>query len=74
MGVLIVMLTSTLQQALLGGFFGLFLLLFPPGSTLPIESMPSSLQVGAEVSRSRQYVENRERPVLERSRDCGTLA
>lgn len=57
MGVFIATLTSTLQQALLGSFFGLFPLLFLSGSTSPIESMPWWLQMGAEVSPIRHYLE-----------------
>ena len=57
MGVFIATLTSTLQQALLGSFFGLFPLLFLSGSTSPIESMPPWLQAGAEVSPIRHYLE-----------------
>ena len=56
-GVFIATITSTLQQALLSSFFGLFPLLFLSGSIAPIESMPVGLQVGAEVSPIRHYIE-----------------
>lgn len=49
--------TSTFQQALLTSSFGLFPLLFLSGSLAPIESMPWWLQVGAEVSPMRHYIE-----------------
>ena len=56
-GVFIATITDTLQQALLCSFFGLFPLLFLSGSIAPIESMPAALQVGAEASPIRHYIE-----------------
>lgn len=56
-GVFIATITGTLQQALLLSFFGLFPLLFLSGSVAPIESMPSWLQIGAEASPIRHYIE-----------------
>ena len=56
-GVFIATITGTLQQALLLSFFGLFPLLFLSGSIAPIESMPSWLQIGAEASPIRHYIE-----------------
>ena len=49
-GIFIGSITSTLQQALLSSFFGLFPLLFLSGSVTPIESMPVWLQYGIEIS------------------------
>lgn len=57
LGVFVATITNTLQQALLTSFFGLFPLLFLSGSLAPIESMPWWLQVGAEVSPMRHYIE-----------------
>lgn len=56
-GVFIATITGTLQQALLCSFFGLFPLLFLSGSVAPIESMPGWLQIGAEASPIRHYIE-----------------
>ncbi len=56
-GIFIATITSTLQQALLTSFFGLFPLLFLSGSIAPVESMPSWLQIGAEASPIRHYIE-----------------
>ena len=56
-GVFVATVTSTLQQAMLTSFFGLFPLLFLSGSIAPIESMPSWLQIGAEASPLRHYLE-----------------
>lgn len=56
-GVFVATITSTLQQALLASFFGMFPLLFLSGSVTPIESMPAWLQLGAEVSPLRHYIE-----------------
>ena len=56
-GVFVATVTSTLQQALLASFFGLFPLLFLSGSIAPVESMPGWLQIGAEASPLRHEVE-----------------
>jgi ABC-2 type transport system permease protein len=56
-GMFVATVTSTLQQAMLTSFFGLFPLLFLSGSIAPIESMPSWLQIGAEASPLRHYLE-----------------
>lgn len=56
-GVFVATITSTLQQALLTSFFGLFPLLFRSGSIAPIESMPWWLQVASEASPFRHYIE-----------------
>jgi ABC-2 type transport system permease protein len=56
-GVFVAVITRTLQQAMLTAFFGLFPLLFLSGSVAPIESMPSWLQAGTEVSPLRHYLE-----------------
>lgn len=56
-GVFVAAITSTLQQAMLTAFFGLFPLLFLSGSVAPIESMPSWLQAGTEVSPLRHFLE-----------------
>lgn len=56
-GVFVATITNTLQQALLSSFFGLFPLLFLSGSIAPIESMPVGLQIGAEASPIRHYIE-----------------
>ena len=56
-GVFVAAITNTLQQALLSSFFGLFPLLFLSGSIAPIESMPAGLQIGAEASPIRHYIE-----------------
>ena len=55
-GVFVASVTSTLQQALLASFFGLFPLLFLSGSVTPIESMPAWLQVGAQASPLRHGI------------------
>ncbi|MDP3736351.1 MAG: ABC transporter permease [Hyphomonadaceae bacterium] len=55
-GVFVATVTSTLQQALLTSFFGLFPLLFLSGSVTPIESMPQWLQIGAEASPLRHGI------------------
>ncbi|HRD45152.1 MAG TPA: ABC transporter permease [Caulobacter sp.] len=56
-GVFVASVTSTLQQAMLLGFFGLFPLMFLSGTIAPIESMPPWLQAGSQVSPLRHYVE-----------------
>lgn len=55
-GVFVASITSTLQQAMLTSFFGLFPLLFLSGSVAPIESMPPWLQLGTEISPLRHYL------------------
>jgi ABC-2 type transport system permease protein len=57
-GVFVATVTSTLQQAMLASFFGLFPLLFLSGSVTPIESMPVWLQVATEVSPLRHFIES----------------
>lgn len=57
-GVFVATVTSTLQQAMLASFFGLFPLLFLSGSVTPIESMPGWLQLGTEVSPLRHFIES----------------
>lgn len=56
-GVFVASVSSTLQQAMLLGFFGLFPLMFLSGTIAPIESMPPWLQAVSEVSPLRHYVE-----------------
>ena len=56
-GMFVATVTSTLQQALLASFFGLFPLLFLSGSTTPIESMPKWLQSASEISPLRHHIE-----------------
>lgn len=48
---------QTLQQALLIAFFVLFPVLFLSGTIVPIESMPVGLQVLAELSPLRHYID-----------------
>ena len=55
-GIFIGAISSTLQQALLTSFFGLFPLLFLSGSVTPIESMPVWLQYGIEASPLRHSI------------------
>ena len=55
-GIFIGAVTSTLQQALLSSFFGLFPLLFLSGSVTPIESMPDWLQAVVQVSPLRHGI------------------
>lgn len=56
-GVFVATITNTLQQALLSSFFGMFPLLFLSGSVTSVESMPGWLQLGAEASPMRHYIE-----------------
>jgi ABC-2 type transport system permease protein len=56
-GVFVATITTTLQQAMLTSFFGLFPLLFLSGSVAPVESMPAWLQAGSEISPLRHYIE-----------------
>ncbi|MCW3837304.1 ABC transporter permease [Sphingomonas canadensis] len=56
-GIFIATISTTLQQALLTSFFGLFPLLFLSGGIAPIESMPYWLQVGIEISPLRHFIE-----------------
>ena len=56
-GVFVSSITSTLQQAMLVSFFGLFPLMFLSGTIAPIESMPSWLQAASQASPLRHYVE-----------------
>ncbi|HEY0647546.1 ABC transporter permease [Phenylobacterium sp.] len=56
-GMFVATLTSTLQQAMLASFFGLFPLLFLSGSVSPIESMPRWLQVASQASPLRHGIE-----------------
>ncbi len=56
-GVFVSSITSTLQQAMLVSFFGLFPLLFLSGTVAPVESMPGWLQVASLASPLRHYVE-----------------
>lgn len=57
LGVLIASVTSSLQQALLVSFFGLFPLMFLSGTMVPVESMPNALQVASLASPLRHYME-----------------
>jgi ABC-2 type transport system permease protein len=56
-GVFVSSFTSTLQQAMLVSFFGLFPLMFLSGTVAPIESMPGWLQAASQASPLRHYVE-----------------
>ena len=56
-GVFFSSITSTLQQAMLVSFFGLFPLMFLSGTVAPIESMPSWLQAASLGSPLRHYLE-----------------
>lgn len=56
-GIFIATITTTLQQALLTSFFGLFPLLFLSGGIAPIENMPYWLQVGIEASPLRHFID-----------------
>jgi ABC-2 type transport system permease protein len=56
-GVFVATVTSTLQQALLASFFGMFPLLFLSGSVTPIESMPAAIQIGAQASPLRHGIQ-----------------
>ncbi|WP_375269310.1 ABC transporter permease [Phenylobacterium sp.] len=57
LGVFVGIITSTLQQAMLLSFFGLFPLLFLSGTIAPIETMPAWLQAASQASPQRHYVE-----------------
>lgn len=57
LGVFIATIARTLQQALLLGFFGLFIILFLSGAMTPIESMPPALQNLSLLSPLRYYFE-----------------
>lgn len=57
-GIFVATITTTLQQAMLTSFFGLFPLLFLSGSVAPIESMPGWLQVGTQFSPLRHFIES----------------
>ena len=57
-GVFVATITTTLQQAMLTSFFGLFPLLFLSGSIAPIESMPAWLQLATEISPLRHFIES----------------
>ncbi len=56
-GILVAVIADTLQQALLMSFLVLFPLLFLSGTVVPLESMPSGLQVLAEASPLRHYMD-----------------
>jgi ABC-2 type transport system permease protein len=56
-GVFVATITTTLQQAMLTSFFGLFPLLFLSGSVAPVESMPIWLQAATQVSPLRHFIE-----------------
>ena len=56
-GMFVATISSTLQQALLISFFGLFPFLFLSGTVAPIESMPKWLQAISQVSPLRHYIE-----------------
>jgi ABC-2 type transport system permease protein len=56
-GMFVATISSTLQQALLISFFGLFPFLFLSGTIAPIESMPGWLQATSEVSPLKHYIE-----------------
>lgn len=56
-GVFFATITSTLQQAMLVSFFGLFPLLFLSGTIAPVESMPDWLQAISQASPLRHYVD-----------------
>lgn len=56
-GVLVASVCSTLQQALLLSFFGLFPIMFLSGTLAPITSMPPFLQAASVVSPLRYYMD-----------------
>jgi ABC-2 type transport system permease protein len=56
-GVLIAALSTTLQQALLLSFFGLFPIMFLSGTVVPVESMPAVLQTASLASPLRHYLD-----------------
>lgn len=56
-GVMIAVITRTLQQALLLSFFGLFPVMFMSGTLAPIESMPDALQIVSLASPLRHYMD-----------------
>lgn len=56
-GVLIAAVSSTLQQALLLSFFGLFPMMFLSGTLVPVESMPEVLQTVSLASPLRHYLD-----------------
>lgn len=57
LGTFVGVVTDTLQQAMLLGFFSLFPLLFLSGTIAPIETMPGWLQAASAASPQRHYVE-----------------
>lgn len=57
LGVLIAIVSRTLQQALLLSFFGLFPLMFLSGTLAPVESMPEALQTLSLASPLRHYMD-----------------
>lgn len=57
MGALVAAVSKTLQQALLLSFFGLFPLMFLSGTIVPVESMPSILQIASLASPVRHYLD-----------------
>lgn len=56
-GVLIAAVSTTLQQALLLSFFGLFPMMFLSGTLAPVESMPTALQTISLASPLRHYLD-----------------
>lgn len=58
LGVFVATITSTLQQAMLTSFFGLFPLLFLSGTITPIETMPGWLRLAAEASPLWHFLES----------------
>ena len=56
-GVLIAAVSSTLQQAVLLSFFGLFPMMFLSGTLVPVESMPGVLQTVFLASPLRHYLD-----------------
>lgn len=56
-GVLVAAVSTTLQQALLLSFFGLFPLMFLSGTLAPVESMPAELQMMSLASPLRHYLD-----------------
>ncbi len=56
-GVLVAMISDTLQQALLISFMVLFPVMFLSGTIVPLESMPVALQYLAEASPLRHYMD-----------------
>lgn len=57
LGVLVAVVSRTLQQALLLAFFGLFPIMFLSGSLTPVESMPAFLQKVSLLSPLRYYMD-----------------